>query len=391
MEADGEDRAYDALSQHPRITDMVAVARTLMAKAVEARKAEREADVLTRLLAEHHLQREDAATPAGNVVDVLEKGPSNPSERSLLCALAAQVVAKNPPQSPEDETRLAGDLLWLAAHTPFDATGLLDRALGNGAAALWDAVAERIRRIDEGQGAPLDRGAALLGAVALRSSLSKDAERHVAALGARTRDPKLANVLATGPGPAAEPPTPVVGEIVPAPQGPVATALLAFSGVLLVLHAARTFGRIALAYRRPAEIRLSEDGGLRVHWRTEILGRNLGDRDILVPRSGLAQATREVRYPRLALYAGLLALSIGSYAGVAAFVDGVRAASPSLLGAGLLIAILGIAIDFVLSSVVPGARARCSVVLVPRRGRRLCVGGVDLQAADAMLARVAHR
>ncbi len=390
MEADAEDLAYDALSQHPRITDMVAVARSLMAKAVETRTSQRDADAVARLLAEHHLERADGATPRGNVVEALGSGAGNASERALLCALAAHVVAKNPPESAEDEARLAGDLLWLAAHTPFDATGLLDRALGERATVLWAAVADRIQRIGDGQGAPLDRGAALVGAVALRSSRSKDAAKHLAALAARVSDPKVADVLA-GAGSAAESPTPVVGEIVPAPRGPVATALLAASGVLLVLHAARTFGRIALAYRRPAEIRLSEDGGLRVHWRTEVLGRSLGDRDILVPRSGLAQATREVRYPRLALYAGLLALAVGSYAGVSAFVDGVRAASPSLLGAGLVIAILGIAVDFVLSSVVPGTRARCSVVLIPRRGKRLCVGGVDMQAADAMLARVGHR
>jgi hypothetical protein len=47
-------------------------------------------------------------------------------------------------------------------------------------------------------------------------------------------------------------------------------------------------------------------------------------------------------------------------------------------------------VDFVLSSIVPGVRGRCRVLLVPRSGRRLCVGAVDVRAADAMLARLAQ-
>jgi hypothetical protein len=68
----------------------------------------------------------------------------------------------------------------------------------------------------------------------------------------------------------------------------------------------------------------------------------------------------------------------------------VRAASPSLLGAGLVIMILGLAVDFVLSSIAPAASGRCRVLLVPRSGRRLCVGGVDIQSADAMLSRLSQ-
>jgi len=98
-----------------------------------------------------------------------------------------------------------------------------------------------------------------------------------------------------------------------------------------------------------------------------------------------------VRYPGLALYAALLALALGSYVGVEAFVDGVRSASPSLLAAGLGIVVLGIALDFALSSLGPGSRGRCRVLLVPRDGAKLCVGGVETTGADAMLARLARR
>src|SRR5262249_32943521 len=162
---------------------------------------------------------------------------------------------------------------------------------------------------------------------------------------------------------AGEPMEPIVGEIVPAPRGPVVTALLGVSGLLLALHLARLFGRIAFAYKKPAQITLleSEAGGVRVRWRVEVLKRTLFDRD-------LVRVTREVRYPRIALYAGLLSLAIGSYIGVSAFVDGVRVASPSLIVSGIVIVATGLALDFGLSSLAPAARGLCRVLFVPRDG-----------------------
>ncbi len=183
---------------------------------------------------------------------------------------------------------------------------------------------------------------------------------------------------------------PVAGELSSPPRGPLATVLLAVTGLLLLLPAAQLVGRLALGYRRPAVVSLSDEGGVRVKARTELLGRTLRERDVLVPRAALMRATRDVRYPSLAMYAGLLALAIGSYLGVAAFVDGVRAASPSLLATGLAIVALGLGLDFVLSSLAPGARARCRVLFVSRNGVALCVGGVEAKRADALLARLAR-
>jgi hypothetical protein len=248
-------------------------------------------------------------------------------------------------------------------------------------------VADRIRRLDQGTLPPLGRGEALVGAVALASSRTKGAAKQAAALATEVRDRKLARVLGARGG---EPVEALRGELAPAPRGPVATALLAFSGILLVMHLARLLGRLALAYKRPAEVVLSDDGGVRVRWRTEMLGRTLRDRDVVVPRAALMRATREVRYPHLAMYAGLVALAIGSWLGVSAFVDGVRAASPSLLASGVGIVALGLALDFVLSSIAPGANGRCRMLFVPRDGSKLCVGGIDAGRADALLARLAR-
>jgi hypothetical protein len=76
--------------------------------------------------------------------------------------------------------------------------------------------------------------------------------------------------------------------------------------------------------------------------------------------------------------------------GLSAFVDGVRSASPALLATGLLVVALGLSLDFVFSCVVPAARGRCRVLIVPRRGRQLCVGDVDQASADSMLGRLSR-
>jgi hypothetical protein len=386
MEVEADVRAYDALSQHARIADLAAMARALMTAASETRRAERQPERASQLAGQLQLSRDDAATPFGNALDVLAKGPQDDAERALACALAAHALSLSPPVGRDDEDRAANELLWLAVHTPFDATGLLDRALGEAASNLWDAIADRIRRIDQGTLPTLGRGEALLAAVALSSSPSKGAAKQAAALAAEVRDRKLARVLeGRRAGGSVEP---MVGEMAPVPRGPVATAVLALTGLLFLMQVARLVGRVALAYKKPAEVVLSDEGDVRVRWRTELLGRTLRDRDVLVPRAALVRAAREVRYPRIALYAGLLALAVGSYVGVSAFVDGVRAASPSLLVSGLAIVALGLALDFALTSISPGARGRCRVLFVPRDGARLCVGGVDVGQADAVLARL---
>jgi hypothetical protein len=339
MEADVATRAYDALSIHARITDLAEIARSVMKDAVESRNGDVNVSRVAELAAKRQVAVADAETPFGNVLDALGQRPADDNARALLRALAAHAIALQPPTTDEERDRAAHDLVWLAKHSPFDAVGLLDRAFGAAAAPLWKAVAAH-------------------------------------ALGARDVEGKLLE--------------PLVGELSPPPRGIWATAALAFTGVLFVLRFGRLFGRLALSFRKPAEISIAEDGGIRVRWRVELLGRTLGDRTVLVPRVALVRAVREVRYPRLASYAGLLALAIGTYVGIAALADGVRAASPSLVVWGIGIIAIGLALDFGLSVLVPGTTGRCRVVLVSRDGRKLCVGAVDIARADALLTRLAR-
>jgi hypothetical protein len=65
--------------------------------------------------------------------------------------------------------------------------------------------------------------------------------------------------------------------------------------------------------------------------------------------------------------------------------------SPDLLGLGVLFIVAGLAVDFAMSTAADTWRGRCRVVVVPRRGRALCVGALDPPRADALLAALVER
>jgi hypothetical protein len=380
-------RAFDALATHGRLSDLVALTRAVATSAAEGRtSAWMDAAKVRALAEEAKLTQDDAKTPFGNALAVLERGPEDDAERALARAMWAHAIAEAPGKGREEEDRVATDVLWLATHTPFDATSLLDRALGEAAGELWDAIADRVRKVDQSKLPTLGRAEAVLGCIALSESVSSVARKHATALATELKDAMLARVLA---GKSVREET-LRGELGPTPRGPVATTALALTGLLFLIHGARLLARFALAYKRPTEMTLSA-AGARVHTRTEVLGRTVGERTTVFAREGLARATREVRYPRLGLYAGLLALAIGSYLGVATLIDGMRAVSPSLLLTGVLIVAAGVLLEMLFASLEPGVTGKCNVVLVPVKGRGICVGRLEAKEADSALMILAKK
>jgi hypothetical protein len=389
MSGDVDLRAFDALSENQRIGDIAGVSWDFMVGAVDGKSLETRTKQLAERTHALHLTREDAATPFGNALDMLHPGPDGATEHALARALTAHAFAVRLLQRPEDYDRAVAELLWLAGRTPFDATGLLDRTLSDVTCEpFWAAMAERVRRADQAILPGAGCGDCLVAAIALAVSDSESAGKHAALLASEVRDPKTAFVLSAGCRP---PASTTFGEMTPRPRGSFLTALASLTGIVILVHLVHFVVRFALAYRKPAEVVLGPEGDVRVRWRTELLGRTLREHDVLLPRLEIARAARDVRYPAVGLYAGLLALTVGSFVGVSTIVDGVRAGSPSIWEVGLGLIALGIAIDFVLSSLSPGRAGRCRVLLVPRRGRALCVGGVDLASADAFLDRLGGR
>ncbi|WP_394827539.1 hypothetical protein [Pendulispora albinea] len=397
-------RAFDALGQHGHLAELVALTQGVTRRMVSTRRT-----TFNPEDAKAHAENPELKVSLGadaasiDAVAVLERGPADDDERAVACGLYAHAVVEDllqeGPRDREVDNRLAADVLWLATHTPFDATALVDRALGEEAVTVWSAVADRVRRIDAHQLPELGRGEALVGCIALAASPSEDAQKLVTSLRSELHDLALLRVLSgaaasagpglAGPGEAAKTTAQLHGELVPAPRGWVVTTALALSGLLFVYHGVRALARLALAYRCPADIVLTAES-VRVDSRVEMLGRTLRERSTVIGREGLVRAVRDVRYPRLGFYAGLLSLAVGTYIGVSTLIDGVRAASPSLLLVGLIVVAAGVGLDLLFSSIVPGAQGRCRVVFVPSKGPSVCVGSVDIASADGVLGTIAH-
>jgi len=384
----------DELAGHPRGDDLARLVHTAAFAAADERRPSL-SDGLSELAERASLKPEDAETSFGNALRALERGTSEgagSAARVLLATLLARGVALSPPTGPEAEARVAEALVWLATFTSVDALMALDAALGERADGLWRAVADLVRRADTGALPELGRAGAIIAASALRASASPAARAEAATLAEDARDPIVRALLRDAPAGAGRAldsaeSARFAGELVPAPRGVVPLLLMAVTGILLVLRLGRLLGRLLLRYRRPAELQVTARG-LTIRSRTEMFGRTLKERETHIPIEALLRASREVRYPRLGLYAGLVSLGIGTYIGVSLFVDGARAGSPELLGLGALVLAIGAALDFAFSHLGASGRGRCRVVIVPRKGPAVAVGNADAAVADAALGRL---
>jgi hypothetical protein len=363
-----EGRAYASLREVPKPDALADLAGASLAQSLDESAVRAKAKEL-------ELGDDDGKTPFGDAIAVLARGPEDDAERSLASALGALAVATR------KETEADADLvLRLAGKTPYDPSALLDEALGDRADALTDALA----KVAKARETPRER--AVLASAVLLASKRPRAKKALAEL-AESGEPLVRTMLKRAERPTE---THLAGELVPAPRNPAVTVLLGVTGLLFIAAGVRLLMRLVLAYRCPAEVAASSTG-VRIRARTELLGRTLRDREIVIGADALARAVREVRFPRLGLYAGLLALVLGTYVGITALVDGTRAASPSLLLWGVIFVFAGIALDLLLSSLRYGAAGKCRVVLAPRKGRTVCIGYVDPQRADAALASLAQR
>ncbi len=380
-----------ALAAHPRGDDLARLAHALAFSAFDEHRTALDSG-LAEAAERAGISYEDAETPFGNALRALERAGgegAGSAARALLGGLVARGVALSPPDGEGAEARVGEALVWLAAHTPVDALVAIDAAHPRAAAGLWAAVAGVVRRVDAGQAPLIGRAGALVAAAALRHVGSATARAEASALASEIRDPVVRSIL-RGSAPIDSGEVAAAGELVPAPRGPVAIVLLGFTGLLAVASVGRILARYLLQLRRPAEIRASARG-VTILARTELLGRTVKQREIHVPLEAIARATREVRYPRLALYTGLVALALGSYFGVSLVVDGVRAGSPDLLGLGAGLVVVGLVLDFVLGSAFSSAQGRCRVVIVPRKGAAVAIGRVDPALATLALGRLQGR
>lgn len=393
MEADSASEIVDKLREASGTAELaglvrrVALASAVLRRPDLASKFHAPAAESLATLQAAGLTPEQAQTPFGNPLNALEHGPEGPAERQLLGALLALGVAPELPEGEAERDALAADLVWLATHTTIDALGFLDAALQDRAAGMWEAVAH-VARDPEAVAAEFGRAEGLIAAAAIAGSKSEIAHRARLHLSQAATDHGVRSLAAGAVTANADR---LDGEMSTAPFGPVVTAILTVTLVLFALQVGKAVLRWVLAFKRPASISIGPNG-LELSQRTELLGKVLRERSIVVPLGSLVRVTRETRYARLGMYVGLMALVLGSYLGMGLFVDAVRVpgGSASLFGLAVLMMVLGLMLDFTFSNAADTVRGKCRMLVVPQRGRVFCLGSLDPARADAMLATIAE-
>ncbi len=278
---------------------------------------------------------------------ILKSGAHRADERKLAAALIVLGAAAGFPGAPKTERADAHCLVWLETHTGLSLLGPLLEHLG-------------------------ERGAALVHAL---EALLHDEESPLLPSEAWVASTALTHV-----------PGALQGELGAPPRGPVMTALLTVTLWTCAVELTRHLGRRILGYRAQAQARVTGHG-LELSIRKELLGRTLRDVSLVVPFNELSRLSRETRFARAGLYAGLVSLTLGTDFGAGFFVDALRAkgAAPSLFGIALLLVAAGIALDFAFQALSARDVRACRLVIVPKRGPGFALTGVESARADAML------
>ena len=402
-------QAVAAARAHPHAAQIAEVAAEVAARVADGHLRHASAADIEQIAQRVGLAPENAQSEFGNVLAILERGAEDPAERAIVAAFVAAGVVwlleafADSYRHDSPTKKWAERLCYLAAHAGFDPISALpDNVDPSLLRALFRAIAEHARQIDAGKVPRADRAELLVAAAALADAVEMmgsgdELAQVVSRLGADLGDQTAARIIVAH---AADAPSTVVasapssatlkGTLAPLPRGTFLTFVFAFSGWLIVRSLSLLVARYVLSLKRDARVELTQKG-LEVDAKVGLLGRQLRDFSALYPASGLASVTREVRFPSLHVYVGLAALLIGTYAGVTFLAWGVPGGSPRLILYGVGALLLGVVLDLVITSIVPGARGRCRLVIVPKRGRRVCVGDVDVEAADRLLADLARR
>jgi hypothetical protein len=376
--------ALDELRRHRHGDELAKLVQALATSAFDERRASLD-DGLDEAASRLGIDEVSAETSFGNVLRAARKGhQASTAERVMLGALLARGLALEPPASSDAEAKAARALLWLAAHTPVDATQALDDAAPELAPRLYDHMADALRRFDANggaQGEGIDRASAVVAAASLaRTPHGRAALEEVRG---GLRDPLLAHLAA--PALVVEPPARRLGgELTPWPRGSVWTLVLTLSLILPLVALARAFARRVLRLRRPVELEL-QGSTLTLKTRTELMGKTLREQVRVWDRSALARAGRELRFASLPTYVGIASLLIGSYVGLRLVLDGLRGGSPPYLAAGVGVLVLGLVVDWLSTRAPSRDPELCRLVLETHRGERVAIAGVDRRAADAAL------
>jgi hypothetical protein len=336
-------------------------------------------------------EADDVLLPSGasmlarRVRGVLQRGPSSDHEHALARALAALALAEHVRATANGNLDdIARETLLLARDTPWDATGLIDAALGSQATPLWHAIVARLRILVERADPASVRAELLVGGAALIRSLHPAAVEGVAKLGSTVRDPALRSVFALGE--AHQAPVVVEGRWAHAPAGALVRVLMVLTGLTLVRAAWRVFEHLALGHRRHARIEW-RSGRMLVACTSSLAGRTTATQTTTLAPESIARIDWSGK--RTGLVGGMFValVAAGTFAGTFFAVVGARLHVASFFSGGVGLVGLALLLDQAPLRLFGSLGGQGRLVVHPREGEPIVVDVHESAAVDALLQR----
>lgn len=345
------------------------------------------------------IDRDEAATEAGNLLAILERGADSPLERAVVAAFAVHGLGRAVAQAgAEERERILGRFVrhadWLEISSPYVVYALVDTVLDpETAGRVWSAVADAV--VDDARGGKGPRhgvrarnAARVSGLASSTSESAADALERVAGEAEDVVVRALARELGAEPESVAGGDT-VRGLLGAPPRSVARTVLRLVTGVAALAWVARLVGRL-VGVRRTAEMELVA-GGVVLRRRTVLLGRTVREAEERYTMRALAGVSRETRYPMLHVLVGLVALSAGILVGGLFAFDAVRTGETVLLLLAAGAVLVGGGLDLALEVLVPAraGRVRLDFRLLP--GRVVRLESVAADEADGFIDALRRR
>jgi hypothetical protein len=397
------DRVVLCVREHARAPALSAFAYAVLALQAERKTTAIDASFVQNAASEHGIDREIAATPAGNLLAILESGPRDQLQSLLVGGFAAAgfgevCLAAHGGERRSSAVTLVEHLSWLEMATSYRVTPFLGLLLpGEVRGVVEDVLVDAIL----GEDARTPDPAAIDGAARARNAARLTTLARAQSDAARTA---LGRVSDSANDPAtravarallgehlrlAAHPLRVQG-LAQTPSRRVPFAILRWITGIALLSALYRAVCFLLALRREAEIEL-EGGLLRVRGRTTFLGKTVRSSEACYTLDRISGAFRRARFALLGSAVGVISLSCGVLLGGHLLFDGVRGGAPFLLIAGAAAVLLGAALDLAIEVLLPARKGQVELQVDVLGARSFRVSRVPLPDADRLLSALAER
>ena len=429
------DRVVDIVKNHEHNAELAALVFDLISRQAEGRVLFTGDRFVAARAEEHKVDAKMAETPLGNVLGLLERGPTTRMDWALLSALhvrgfEAAWTARAEEERAELVARFATHADWLetaTSHRPLSfARELLPDEL---AGELWTRLGAQVLSDDAtptsaGRARNALRLSALAAVVNASSAGAAGARAALERIKAEANDGwsraltniALLNEAGEAPQPAAQAPAtveaPATAEAPAAAEAPATAAARASADEPLV--AIRIAGVVArapamqwwtplrwlsgfavvrwviagfatlLGVRRHVFVEL-QGHSLSVRIATRWLGRTVRTSDVVHGLDHVASVRRVARYASLHLLVGVTLFAAGVLIGGFLLGDGVRSHDKTLLLAGAGLVLGGAVLDLAFSVLVPATARRVRIELDFGTHGRLDVAGVPAADADRLM------